>query len=59
VREAHKRVDPKLEPVRGRPDHSVACLLGPDTRSELWARLRTGELPDHARAAVPMGDTPR
>src|SRR3954471_7205603 len=27
VREAHKKVDPKLEPVPGSPRHEVACLL--------------------------------
>jgi peptide/nickel transport system ATP-binding protein len=57
VREAHKRIDPKLEPVRGKPDHEVACLLAPEVRTELWERLRAGELPERARAAVPMGDS--
>jgi len=56
VREAHKRVDPRLEPVTGRPGHDVACLLTPDTRNELWRRLAAGEAPDRARAAVPMGE---
>jgi peptide/nickel transport system ATP-binding protein len=59
VREAHKRIDPKLEPVSGRSDHDVACLLAAETRTELWKRLRAGEQPDHARAAVPMGDAPQ
>jgi peptide/nickel transport system ATP-binding protein len=57
VREAHKRIDPQLEPVVGRTDHEVACLLSPETRHELWERLRAGELPERARAAVPMGDS--
>jgi peptide/nickel transport system ATP-binding protein len=57
VREAHKRIDPQLEPVRGKADHDVACLLAPETRAELWERLRAGELPERARAAVPMGDS--
>jgi peptide/nickel transport system ATP-binding protein len=57
VREAHKRIDPQLEPVRGKTDHDVACLLAPETRTELWERLRAGELPERARAAVPMGDS--
>ena len=39
VREAHKRIDPQLEPVDGKPDHDVACLLAPQTRAELWQRL--------------------
>jgi peptide/nickel transport system ATP-binding protein len=59
VREAHKRTDPQLEPVPGVSDHDVACLLAPHTRTELWQRLRAGELPDRARAAVPMGDAPQ
>jgi peptide/nickel transport system ATP-binding protein len=56
VREAHKRVDPKLEPVDGSPNHEVACLLTAQTRRELWARLAAGDPPAAARAAVPMGD---
>ena len=58
VREAHKRIDPQLEPVAGKPDHAVACLLAPQTRADLWERLRTGEAPEHAREAVPLGDAP-
>jgi hypothetical protein len=42
--------------VAGKADHDVACLLAPQTRTELWERLRAGELPERARAAVPMGD---
>ena len=57
VREAHKRIDPQLEPVSGNPNHSVACLLAPQTRADLWQRLRAGDAPAAARAAVPMGDT--
>jgi peptide/nickel transport system ATP-binding protein len=56
VREAHKRVDPKLEPVNGTESHQVACLLAPPTRTELWQRLEAGEAPQQARAAVPLGD---
>jgi len=56
VRERHKHVDPQLEPVDGKPDHDVACLLAPQTRADLWQRLRTGELPAQARSAVAMGD---
>ena len=57
MREAHTRIDPKLEPVPGKDNHEVACLLAPQTRTELWERLRAGELPERARAAVPMGDS--
>jgi peptide/nickel transport system ATP-binding protein len=56
VREAHKRIDPQLEGVPGKADHDVACLLAPETRNELWERLRAGELPERARAAVPLGE---
>ncbi|MET0770559.1 MAG: ABC transporter ATP-binding protein [Solirubrobacteraceae bacterium] len=56
VRDAHKRVDPMLEPVDGSDDHQVACLLAQTVRTELWRRLEAGEDPQHARAAVPLGD---
>jgi peptide/nickel transport system ATP-binding protein len=56
VREAHKRVEPTLDPVGGNPRHEVACLLPAQTRRELWHRLAAGDAPDHARAVVPMGD---
>jgi len=36
----HAEVDPKLEPVRGLGDHSVACLLSPERRAELWKELQ-------------------
>jgi len=52
VREAHKRIDPKLEPVPGHPDHEVACLLPPETRRRLWAELQRGVKPDAARQGV-------
>ena len=57
VREAHKRVDPMLEPVRGRrvATRSPACSRR-RVRSELWRRLEAGDDPQHARAAVPLGD---
>jgi peptide/nickel transport system ATP-binding protein len=47
VREAHKKVDPSLEPAGDAdPKHQVACLLPADTRRSLWAALRAGETPD-------------
>jgi peptide/nickel transport system ATP-binding protein len=57
VREAHTRIDPVLEPLDGARDHEVACLLPTQVRSELWQRLAAGEVPERARAAVPMGDS--
>jgi peptide/nickel transport system ATP-binding protein len=56
VREAHKRVEPQLEPVDGNGGHEVACLLSAQTRRELWRHLAAGEAPDRARSVVPMGD---
>src|SRR3954466_13696999 len=44
VREAHKKVDPRLEPTGGSDStHQVACLLPSETRRSLWAALRAGE----------------
>ncbi|HEX2127057.1 MAG TPA: ABC transporter ATP-binding protein, partial [Thermoleophilaceae bacterium] len=42
VREAHRRIDPPLEPADGDPEHEVACLLPRATRRELWAQVREG-----------------
>ena len=50
VREAHKRVDPALEPVDGDPSHSVACLLDSGVRKRIWRDLQAGKRPDEARA---------
>jgi peptide/nickel transport system ATP-binding protein len=52
VREAHKRVDPKLEPVAGNPGHQVACLLDSSVRRKLWSELREGVKPQDAREDV-------
>jgi peptide/nickel transport system ATP-binding protein len=52
VREAHKRVDPKLEPVPDVKNHAVACLLAPETRRKLWTELQQGSKPDAARQDV-------
>jgi peptide/nickel transport system ATP-binding protein len=55
VREAHKKVDPVLEPS-GSADtvHKVACLLPSETRRSLWAALRAGETPEAAIEEVPI-----
>src|SRR6201991_82361 len=52
VREAHKRVDPVLDPVPGSPDHEVASLLAPTTRRKLLAELSQGVKPEIARQDV-------
>jgi peptide/nickel transport system ATP-binding protein len=45
AKEAHKKVDPRLEPVQGQQGHEVACLLSPDERASIWKGLRAGEAP--------------
>jgi peptide/nickel transport system ATP-binding protein len=53
VREAHKQVDPHLEPAGGGdPKHTGACLLPSETRRALWSALQAGETPDVAREHV-------
>jgi peptide/nickel transport system ATP-binding protein len=52
VREAHKRVDPVLDPVDGDPGHQVACLLDSGTRKRLWGELQSGVTPAEARQDV-------
>ncbi len=58
VREAHRRVDPRLEPVRGREEHRVACLLPEEARRRIWAELRAGRVPAQARSAARLEDAP-
>jgi peptide/nickel transport system ATP-binding protein len=58
VREAHKRTDPKLEPVPGDPRHSVACLLASDTRKRIWSELRAGKRPEQVREEVELEKGP-
>jgi len=52
VRDAHKRVDPDLEPTADDPRHLVRCLLAPDVRRSLWHALQAGESPGDAREKV-------
>jgi peptide/nickel transport system ATP-binding protein len=52
VRDAHRRVEPTLEPVDGATAHSVACLLDSGTRKRLWSELQTGVKPAEAREEV-------
>jgi peptide/nickel transport system ATP-binding protein len=42
VRDAHRRVDPKLSPVNGSSEHSVACLLESGVRSRIWDGIQSG-----------------
>ena len=52
VRDAHRRVEPTLEPVGGDPSHQVACLLDTGTRKKLWDELQAGIKPEEARKDV-------
>jgi peptide/nickel transport system ATP-binding protein len=58
VREAHKRIDPPLEPVAGDPGHTVACLLPSETRKRIWSELRSGKKPDEVRQLVALEEEP-
>jgi peptide/nickel transport system ATP-binding protein len=42
VRDAHKRVDPRLEPANGGSGHVVACLLESSVRDRIWNGIQTG-----------------
>jgi peptide/nickel transport system ATP-binding protein len=55
VRERHKQVDPRLEPLPDDPSHKVACLLTSETRKRLWQELNAGKAPEEARAEVVEG----
>jgi peptide/nickel transport system ATP-binding protein len=58
VREPHKRIDPRLEPVPDDPGHEVACLLSSDVRRRIWRELRAGESPANLRRLAEDGDRP-
>src|SRR3954452_2667754 len=55
VRERHKEIDPRLEPLPDDPSHKVACLLTSETRQRLWQELHAGKPPEEARAEVVEG----
>ena len=52
VREAHRRVEPVLDPLPDDPNHKVACLLDSGTRKKLWEELQAGIKPEEAREDV-------
>jgi len=45
VQEAHRRVDPRLEPIPGENGHQVACLLPAQIRTRTWQGLEAGRDP--------------
>ncbi len=58
VREPHKRIDPRLEPVPDEPSHEVACLLAPEIRRRIWRQLQAGEAPADLRRLAEDGAVP-
>ena len=46
VRDAHKRVDPRLEPAAGHSGHVVACLLESSVRERIWQGIQDGRDPE-------------
>jgi peptide/nickel transport system ATP-binding protein len=67
VQEAHKRIDPRLEPVGDGSGHAAACLLPASVRTQIWEGLRNGRDPDALQrmaaasvgGAAPPPDAPR
>jgi peptide/nickel transport system ATP-binding protein len=57
VRERHRRVEPALEALPEDGSHRVACLLPTETRKRIWRELRSGLMPDEARAAVGLEES--
>jgi peptide/nickel transport system ATP-binding protein len=55
VQDAHKRVDPGLEPVSGTGGHAAACLLAPSVRTSIWEGLQAGRDPDSLRRLAGAG----
>jgi peptide/nickel transport system ATP-binding protein len=58
VREAHKRIDPKLEPITGESEHDAACLLSSEVRARIWRGLQEGESPGELRHLVVEEEQP-
>jgi peptide/nickel transport system ATP-binding protein len=58
VRERHRRVEPKLEPLPDDPQHLVSCLLPSEARKQIWKELKAGMDPEKARAAVKLEEEP-
>jgi peptide/nickel transport system ATP-binding protein len=59
VQDAHRTVDPKLEPVPDEPGHEVACLLPASVRSRIWQGLKDGQDPEslaHLAEPVPAAE---
>jgi peptide/nickel transport system ATP-binding protein len=58
VRDAHKRVDPRLEPVDDGGGHVVACLLEQSVRARIWEGIQTGRDPESLRRIAASSTEP-
>jgi peptide/nickel transport system ATP-binding protein len=59
VREAHRRIDPQLQPVPGDVEHKVACLLEPAVRAQIWHGLCSGREPAEMRKLAEPSESAR
>ena len=58
VRDAHKRVDPRLEPVDGSSGHLVACLLESSVRTRIWEGITSGRDPESLKRIAASATEP-
>jgi peptide/nickel transport system ATP-binding protein len=58
VRDRHRRVDPRLEPVASDSGHEVACLLEEPVRTKIWQGLQAGRDPESLRALAGADASP-
>ncbi|MGI8507484.1 MAG: ABC transporter ATP-binding protein [Solirubrobacteraceae bacterium] len=56
AQEAHKRIDPRLEPIDGASGHAVACLLSPPVRKRIWEGLEQGREAEALKRMAAGGD---
>ena len=56
AQEAHKRVDPRLEPIDGDGGHSAACLLNASLRRRIWEGLQEGRDADSLKRIAASGN---
>ncbi len=57
VRDEHRRIDPRLEPVFGDAEHQVACLLSVQTRTAVWQALTRGDSLEQAQELARGGSS--
>jgi peptide/nickel transport system ATP-binding protein len=58
VRDAHKRIDPRLQEVPGAFGHMVACQLPAEVRRQIWQGLQAGQTPEEVRHFVDQKPAP-